>query len=35
MKKLLLIALVTSTLVFTGCFKDDDTPIIIEETTYN
>ncbi|MEF3077983.1 hypothetical protein [Winogradskyella poriferorum] len=33
MKKLLLIALVASTLVFTGCFKDDDTPIIIEETT--
>ena len=23
----------TSTLVFTGCFKDDDTPIIIEEIT--
>lgn len=33
MKKLILIALVASTLVFTGCFKDDDTPIIIEETT--
>ncbi|WP_111685029.1 hypothetical protein [Winogradskyella tangerina] len=33
MKKLLLIALVASTLVLTGCFKDDDTPIIIEETT--
>jgi len=33
MKKLLLIALLASTLVFTGCFKDDDTPIIIEETT--
>lgn len=33
MKKLLLIALTVSTLVFTGCFKDDDTPIIIEETT--
>jgi hypothetical protein len=33
MKKLLLIALVASTLVFTSCFKDDDTPIIIEETT--
>lgn len=33
MKKLLLIALVASTLIFTGCFKDDDTPIIIEETT--
>lgn len=33
MKKLLLIALVASSLIFTGCFKDDDTPIIIEETT--
>lgn len=33
MKKLLLIALITSSLVFTGCFKDDDTPIIIEEVT--
>lgn len=33
MKKLLLITLVASSLVFTGCFKDDDTPIIIEETT--
>ncbi|MDN3491930.1 hypothetical protein [Winogradskyella bathintestinalis] len=33
MKKLLLIALIASSLVFTGCFKDDDTPIIIEETT--
>ncbi len=33
MKKLFLIALVSSTLVFTGCFKDDDTPIIVEETT--
>lgn len=33
MKKLLLTALVASSLVFTGCFKDDDTPIIIEETT--
>ena len=33
MKKLLLIALVTSSLVFTSCFRDDDTPIIIEETT--
>ena len=33
MKKILLIALVVSSLVFTGCFKDDDTPIIIEETT--
>ena len=33
MKKLLLITLVASTLIFTGCFKDDDTPIIIEERT--
>ena len=33
MKKLLLTLLVASTLVFTGCFKDDDTPIIIEEIT--
>ncbi|RCT55704.1 hypothetical protein [Winogradskyella sp. KYW1333] len=33
MKKLILTALVASTLVFTGCFKDDDTPIIVEETT--
>ncbi len=33
MKKLLLITLVASTLIFTGCFKDDDTPIIIETTT--
>ena len=33
MKKLLLIALITSSLVLTGCFKDDDTPIIIEEVT--
>ncbi|WP_299109031.1 hypothetical protein [uncultured Winogradskyella sp.] len=33
MKKILLITLVASSLVFTSCFKDDDTPIIIEETT--
>lgn len=33
MKKLLLSGLLVSTLMFTGCFKDDDTPIIIEETT--
>ncbi|WP_298756358.1 hypothetical protein [uncultured Psychroserpens sp.] len=33
MKKLVLSALITSSLVFTGCFKDDDTPIIIEEIT--
>jgi len=35
MKKLLLAFLLTSTLVFTGCFKDDQTPIIIEEVTNN
>ncbi|MCD2258560.1 hypothetical protein [Psychroserpens luteolus] len=33
MKKLVLSALIASSLVFTGCFKDDDTPIIIEEIT--
>lgn len=33
MKKLVLSALIISSLVFTGCFKDDDTPIVIEETT--
>jgi hypothetical protein len=33
MKKLFLFTLVASTLIFTGCFKDDDTPIIIEEIT--
>lgn len=33
MKKFNFIALITLSLVFTGCFKDDDTPIIIEETT--
>jgi hypothetical protein len=33
MKKLVLIALISTSLVFTGCFKDDDTPIIIEEIT--
>ncbi|OUS01381.1 hypothetical protein A9Q86_06240 [Flavobacteriales bacterium 33_180_T64] len=33
MKKLVLSALIVSSLIFTGCFKDDDTPIIIEETT--
>ena len=31
MKKVFLTALVASTLVFTGCFKDDDTPIIFGE----
>jgi hypothetical protein len=31
MKKLFLTLLITSSLVFTGCFKDDDTPIIIGE----
>ncbi|MDG5490810.1 hypothetical protein [Psychroserpens sp. SPM9] len=33
MKKLVLSALIASSLVFTSCFKDDDTPIIIEEVT--
>lgn len=33
MKKLVLSALIASSFVFTGCFKDDDTPIIIEEIT--
>ncbi|WP_299556607.1 hypothetical protein [Seonamhaeicola sp.] len=33
MKKIFLTLLIASTLVFTGCFKDDDTPIIIEEVT--
>tara|TARA_R110002096_G_scaffold412156_2_gene612567 strand:- start:3599 stop:4927 length:1329 start_codon:yes stop_codon:yes gene_type:complete len=33
MKKLLLTLLIASSLVFTGCFKDDDTPIVIEEIT--
>lgn len=33
MKKLLLSSLLASTVILTGCFKDDDTPIIIEETT--
>ncbi|MDT0558140.1 hypothetical protein RM697_05755 [Ichthyenterobacterium sp. W332] len=33
MKKLIITVLVASALVFTGCFKDDDTPIVIEETT--
>ena len=33
MKKLLFTLLITSSLVFTGCFQDDDTPIIIEERT--
>lgn len=33
MKKLKLIALISLSLIFTGCFKDDDTPIIIEEVT--
>ncbi|WP_047548571.1 hypothetical protein [Psychroserpens sp. Hel_I_66] len=33
MKKLILSTLIASSLVFTGCFKDDDTPIIIEEVT--
>lgn len=33
MKNLFLSVLLVSTLVFTGCFKDDDTPIIVEEIT--
>lgn len=33
MKKLLLITLITSTLVLTSCFKDDDAPLIIETST--
>lgn len=33
MKKLLLITLVASTLVLTGCFKDDDAPLIVETST--
>ena len=33
MKKLLLSSLLASTVILTGCFKEDDTPIIIEETT--
>ncbi|WP_040279384.1 autotransporter outer membrane beta-barrel domain-containing protein [Psychroserpens damuponensis] len=35
MKKIILSALIASSLVFTGCFKDDDTPIVIETTTVN
>ena len=33
MKKAILLVLTLSALIFTGCFKDDDTPIIIEEIT--
>lgn len=33
MRKLILGLVMTSTIIFTGCFKDDDTPIIIEEIT--
>lgn len=33
MKKIFFALIMVSTLVFTGCFKDDDTPIIIEEVT--
>ncbi|MDG1730183.1 MAG: hypothetical protein P8K68_14580 [Algibacter sp.] len=33
MKKLFLTLLIASSLLFSGCFKDDDTPIIIEEIT--
>lgn len=33
MKKLFFTLLMASSLVLTGCFKDDDTPIVIEEIT--
>lgn len=33
MKKLIFTLLITSSLFLTGCFKDDNTPIVIEETT--
>ena len=33
MKKLVLPLLLVTSLMFTGCIQDDDTPIIIEETT--
>jgi len=33
MKKLLIPILMLTTLIFTSCFKDDDTPIIIEQIT--
>ena len=33
MKRIVLSVLVLSSLLLTGCFKDDDTPIIIEEVT--
>lgn len=33
MRKLFLTLLIASSLVFTGCFKDDDTPIVLEEIT--
>jgi hypothetical protein len=33
MKKLILSLALASTAIFTGCIEDDDTPIIIEETT--
>jgi len=33
MKKLLLSAIVISSLVFTGCIKDDDTPIVVTNNT--
>lgn len=33
MKKLVFTTLIAFSLAFTGCFKDDDTPIIIEEVT--
>jgi hypothetical protein len=33
MKKLVLTAILSASFIFTGCIKDDDTPIIIQETT--
>ncbi|NNL33125.1 MAG: hypothetical protein HKO80_07960, partial [Flavobacteriaceae bacterium] len=33
MKKVVLSMVLLSSLILTGCFKDDDTPIIIEEIT--
>lgn len=35
MKRFFLPALALTSLLFTGCFKDDDTPIVIEEVTNN
>lgn len=33
MKRILLSTFIIATLLFTGCFKDDDTPIVVEEVT--